>query len=136
ILTNTFKGDTYTAQMNASRAGRQVYCVITDKYGNKVTSNTVTLNMSGVTITTQPQSVTVANGKTATVTVKATGEGLTYKWYYKNKGETKFSYTASFTGNVYSVQMNSSRAGRQVYCVITDKYGSVVQTVTVTLNMI
>ena len=32
--------------MIPSKAGRQVWCVITDKYGNSVTTPTVTLNMA------------------------------------------------------------------------------------------
>ena len=133
-LTKTFTGNTYTLEMNTSRSGRQIYCVITDKFGNSVKTDVVTLTMK-VKINTQPVSVTVASGKTASVTVKATGEGLTYKWYYKSKGQTSFSLTTSFTGNTYSVQMNSSRAGRQVYCVVTDKYGNSVKSNVVTLNM-
>ena len=86
-------------------------------------------------ITTQPKSVSVASGATAKVTVQASGEGLTYKWYYKNKGDSTFTLTTAFKTNTYSVQMNASRAGRQIYCVITDRYGNTVQTVTVTLNM-
>ncbi len=133
-LTTTFKGNTYTAPMNSTRAGRQVYCVITDKYGNSVKTNTVTLGMK-VSVAKQPVSVTVANGATAKVTFTATGEGLTYKWYFKNKGDTKFTLTTTFTGNTYTAPMNSARAGRQVYCVITDKYGNTVQTNTVTIKM-
>ena len=77
-----------------------------------------------------------AKGKTATVTVKATGDGLTYQWYYKNASASKFSYTKTFAGNIYTVsKMDSVRNGRQVYCVITDKYGNSVQTNTVTLKM-
>ena len=132
-LTNSFKGDSYYIEMNGTRAGRQVYCVITDKYGNSVKTNTVTLGMA-VKITKQPTSVTVANGKTAKVTVSASGEGRTYKWYFKDKGSSKFYLTTSFTGSTYSVTMNNARAGRQVYCIITDKYGNSVKTNTVTLN--
>ena len=77
----------------------------------------------------------VANGKTATVKVAASGSGLTYKWYFKNKGDSKFSYTSSFKGSSYSVSMNASRHGRQVYCVVTDKYGNSVRSNTVTLRM-
>lgn len=40
---------------------------------------------NGVEITSQPKSITAAAGEVVTVSVKATGEGLTYKWYYKNK---------------------------------------------------
>jgi Pyruvate/2-oxoacid:ferredoxin oxidoreductase gamma subunit len=120
--------------MDSTRAGRQVYCVITDKYGNSVKTNTVTLGMA-VKITTQPTSVKVANGSTAKVTVKASGDGLTYKWYFKDKGATAFKHTATFTGNSYYTQMNADRAGRQIYCVVTDKYGNSAKTNTVTLGM-
>ena len=121
-------------KMTSSRNGRQLYCVITDKYGNSVKTDTVTLSIgNALEITAQPESVVVPNGKKASVTVNATGEGLTYKWYYKNKGASKFSYTSTFTGNKYSVTMSDSRDGRQIYCVITDKYGNSVKTDTVTL---
>ena len=58
----------------------------------------------------------------AVVIVEATGDGLTYEWYYKNAGASKFSKTTSFAGNTYSVEMNSSCDGRQIHCVITDQY--------------
>ena len=35
---------TYSAEMNESRDGRQIYCVITDMFGNTVKTNTVTLS--------------------------------------------------------------------------------------------
>ena len=135
-LTKTFTGNTYTAEMNATRDGRQIYCVVTDKYGNTVKTDVVTISMkSTLAITQQPQSVTVAKGQTAKVTFTATGEGLTYKWYYKNKGASAFSLTKTFTGNTYTAEMNATRDGRQIYCVVTDKYGNSVKTDVVTLNM-
>ena len=88
-----------------------------------------------VSITKQPKAVTVAEGKTAKVTFTASGSGLTYKWYYKNKGATKFSLTNTFKSNTYSVTMNSTRAGRQIYCVVTDKNGNTAKTNTVTIDM-
>ena len=124
----------YSVQMDSTRAGRQIYCVVTDKYGNSVKTETVTLGMA-VSITEQPVSVSAANGQMVSASVTATGDGLTYKWYYKNAGDTAFSYTATFKGNTYTTQMNSVRAGRQIYCVITDKYGNSVKTETVTINM-
>jgi len=139
FLTNSFTGDTYSVVMSSSRSGRQIYCVITDKYGNSVTTDTVTLRMeTGATelkIVKQPEDVTVAEGETATVTVEAQGDGLTYKWYYKNPKGDVFFLTNSFTGDTYSVVMNTSRSGRQIYCVITDQYGNSVTSDTVTLKM-
>ncbi len=32
--------------MVAAKNGREIYCVITDKYGNKVKTDTVTLNIA------------------------------------------------------------------------------------------
>ncbi|MBQ2253396.1 MAG: leucine-rich repeat protein, partial [Clostridia bacterium] len=133
-LTTAFKGNTYKVAMNAARSGRQVYCVITDKYGDECTSDIITLSMKA-RIKTQPKSVQAAKGKTAKVTVSAEGEGLTYKWYYKDKGSKKFARTTAFKGATYSVQMTAARSGRQVYCVVTDKYGNTVTTKIVTLSM-
>ena len=134
--TSSFTGNTYSITMNADRAGRQVYCVVTDKYGKTAKTNTVTLSMgSALKITKQPSSVTVAEGKTAKVSFTAEGEGLTYTWYYKNANMSSFTKTSTFKSNNYSATMDSSRNGRQVYCVVTDKYGNTAQTNTVTLSM-
>lgn len=134
--TSTYKSNYYSITMNASRSGRYVYCKVTDKYGNTVKSKTVSLKMAEpVTITQQPKSVRVAEGETASVTVTAKGDGLTYEWYYRNPDSTKYVKTTSFKGNTYSVTMNESRDGRYVYCKITDKYGKTVKSNTASLRM-
>ena len=134
--TSTFKGNSYSITMNEARDGRYVYCKVTDKYGNTVKSKTVSLNMqTPLKIVQQPTSVKVASGKTAKVTVKAQGDGLTYEWYFKSPGASKYTYTDSFKGNSYSITMNASRSGRYVYCKITDKYGNTVKTNTVSLKL-
>ena len=88
-----------------------------------------------VGITSQPKDVAAFKDKTAKVTFQALGDGLTYTWYYKNKGATTFTKTNSFTENYYSVKMNEERNGRQVYCVVEDAYGNTIQSDTVTLHM-
>ncbi len=125
----------YSVDMDSTRDGRRVYCIVKDKYGNTVQTNTVTISMTKqLTITKQPVSVTVASGKRATVTVTAEGEGLTYQWWIANKGYTKFSKSSTTTSS-YSVDMDSTRDGRRVYCIVKDKYGNTVQTNTVTISM-
>ncbi len=133
VYTSSFKGSSYYVTMNNTRAGRQVYCVITDKYGNKVQSKSVSLDKP-VAITKQPKNAIVSVGNQATITVKASGGGLTYRWYAKNPGSSKYVYTSSFKGNTYRVTMNGSRAGRRVYCRIYDRYGNSVQTKSVVLD--
>ncbi len=44
-------------------------------------SQTFTINVGPAVITSHPASVTIASGSTATLTVGATGSGLTYQWY-------------------------------------------------------
>jgi len=125
---------TYSTTMDASRAGRQVYCVITDQYGNSVRTNTVTLKMQ-LRITKQPASTVVNNGATAKTTVTAQGEGLKYQWYYTANGSSTTFMKSSYTTATYSTSMDGNKAGRRVYCVITDRYGNTVTTNTVTLGM-
>ena len=132
---SSVKTASYSTKMDSTVNGRQLYCVVKDKFGNTVQSNTATLKMAAaVKITKQPASVSVLKGEMAAAKVTATGDGLTYKWYYKNKGASKFTYTDGFKGNTYSIEMTDARDGRQVYCVISDKYGNSVQTKTVTLS--
>ena len=134
--TNSFKGNTYSVVMDASRAGRKVKCIVKDKYGNSVTTAAATLIMGNkVKITSQPTSVAVNKGETAKVTVGATGDGLTYTWYYLNKGESKYTKTDSFKGNTYAVTMTAARDGRKVICQVKDKYGNSIKTNAVTLLM-
>ena len=137
--TSTFKGNSYDMEMTSAKAGREIYCVITDAYGNSVTTDTVKLGLeearTELKITKQPVSMAVADGESVTVSFTAQGDGLTYKWYYKNKGASKFSVTTTFKSNSYNTTMNESRDGREVYCVVTDKYGNSIQTDTVTISI-
>lgn len=145
----------YSVTMTPARRWRQVYCVVTDIHGRSVRSDTVTLDMVPTTlaITAQPVSVSVDAGKTAQVSITAVGDGLTYQWYYVDDHESGYdrgvhvpnryasAYTdvghhkSSYTGSTYSITMTEERAGRRVYCVVTDAYGLSVQSETVTLGM-
>ena len=136
--TGTFNGPAYKAIMNNVRNGRQLYCVVTDKYGNTVITDTVTISVDvdvELALTGDLTDITVANGESFTATVEAVGVGLTYKWYYKNAGSANFVLTGTFTGNTYTTTMTAGRAGRQIYCVVTDAYGNTVTTSVITLAM-
>jgi hypothetical protein len=114
--------------------GRQIYCVIIDKYGNSVTTRTATLTKSvGLAIVKEPEDVEVSLGETAVVSVEATGAGLTYRWYLKNKKANKYS-KSSVTKSTYSVTMSDAVDGRSLYCVVKDQSGNKVLTRTVTLS--
>ncbi len=126
---------TYSYVMTSAKSGRTAYCIVTDKYGNSVKSDTVTFTMkSAIRITEQPADAKAASGKTVSTAVSATGDGLKYQWYICDPGFTSYS-KSSITGAAYSFVMTSAKSGRKAYCVITDKYGNTVRTNTVTLSL-
>ncbi len=129
------KTATYSVEMTAARANRELYCVITDANGNVAITDTVKLIpvvSTELKILTQPVDASASFGKTATVSVKAQGEGLKYQWYIKNAGSSTFSASSTKTAE-YSVEMTNARANRELYCVITDAFGNSVTTDTVKL---
>lgn len=130
---SSVKKATYSTAMSAASKNRTVYCVVKDKWGKTVQTKEAILR-EAVSITTQPKTVTVAKGKTAQVTVKASGDGLTYQWYYKNAGAAKYAKSSIKTAT-YKTTMTAARKNRTLYCVVTDKWGNTVKTVTVTLKM-
>ncbi len=76
-------------------------------------------------VKTQPKSVTVAKGKTAKFTVKATGTGLKYQWQYsKNNGKTWTKYTGK-TSATLSVKASATNNGNQYRCIVKNAAGSV-----------
>lgn len=125
---------TYSCKLNEKSAGRQVYCIVTDTYGNTAKSATATIYKE-LRITSQPSDVTVAEGQTAKVSFQAEGDGLTYTWYFKDVDDNGFKKASTFTGNTYSVKMSAARDGRWVYCVVTDAYGNALSTEMVRLRM-
>ena len=136
---SSIKTDTYSVKLIKSKIGREVYCVVTDRYGNTARTDTVTLNVDipegyELTVDAQPVDCTVKKGKTATATFEVSGDGLTYQWYGIDPGQTKF-WKSSIKSKTYSVALTAKKAGRQIYCVVTDKYGNSVTSDTVTLSI-
>ncbi len=133
FIKSSISGPLYSVVMNDARNGNQVYCVVADRYGNSIKSNTATISIKrDLQITAQPQSVTVPAGDTATVSVTAVGDGLTYAWYAKEAGATSFTLT-EVTAPSFSIAVDDSMSGMQLYCVVTDAYDATVRSNTVTL---
>lgn len=128
------KTNTYKLKISAANNDRKAYCVITDAYGNKTRSETVSLRMK-VSITSEPKTSKVKKNAYAKTTVKASGLGLRYVWYYKNAGSSKYVKDSSQKTNTYKVKMTSKVDGRKVICYVYDTYGNRVQTNAATLKM-
>ena len=132
---SSIKTATYTVVMTKARAGRELYCVVTDANGNSVTSDVVTLTRVAsvpLAITRQPVSATAYADEQISISLEAQGEGLKYQWYIKNKGSESFS-KSSIKTDTYTTIMNATRADREIYCVITDALGNTVTSDIVTL---
>ena len=114
-----------SATANESWNGMQVRCTVTDGSGSNVTSEvaTVTVNVS-FAITQHPQPVTAEIGDTVTFTVKASGNGLRYQWYFRKVGSMNWTKWEGHTTAVTSATANESWNGMKVMCIVTDASGS------------
>ena len=94
---------------------------VTTEDGSKTATCTVIVH-TATTITTQPQSVSVTEGQSATFSVTATGDNLRYQWqlYSGNSwsditGATDASYTIDRT--------TTAMSGNQYRCIVTGDGG-------------
>ena len=117
--------NTATLSISAATArnGYQYCCLITDANGAKIYSGAATLTVKPK-ITTQPADRSGYVGGTAKFTVKAAGDGLTYRWqYYTGSGWKNSSLTGYDTATL-SVAITAPRNGQQYRCVVTDRNGN------------
>ena len=116
-----------------SKAGTQK---VTVSYGGKSTSFEVTVkSKESLTITSQPKNVTAEKGKTAAFTVKASGSGLSYQWYYKKAGASGWSKWNGHTSATTTAVANDSWNGMKVYCVVKDSSGNTVSSNAATVKL-
>ncbi len=126
--------------LNRTRAGRSLYCVVTDKYGFTVKTVTVTMDFdvpegwTGPEIVADAESWTGATGEYPAITFTVDGEGVTYRWYWRNAGKTTWNVSSDKDDCYDSYPLTSARNGREVYCVATDKYGFSVTSRVVTMS--
>ena len=79
-------------------------------------------------ITNHPKNVTAPAGDTATFSVRAVGEQLTYRWQFRAPGTSTW-YNSGMTGAktaTLSVPATAARNGQQYRCVVTNGGGSVI----------
>ena len=88
------------------------------------------------TIDTQPASQTVTKGNTATFTVAATGENLSYQWQQSADNGTNWNNISGATSNSYTTNAATLEMNNYQYqCVVSNSAGSVTSnaaTLTVT----
>ena len=126
-----------TVPVIEKRNGQQYRCVVKDANGNEVISEVAVLTLGeAFQIVVQPESQTVVVGETATFTVEAEGDGLSYQWQYSKNGIYWFdSGMEGADTKSLTVEALAKRAGQQYRCVITDTNGSKVTSEVAVLNI-
>ena len=131
--------NTLTVQMLSYRLNQMYRCVITDAEGSEVASNAVKMILpeSTIEIITQPADFYGAVAEVAPLTVEATGEGLTYRWYYSNNGGEGWSesWSEGYNTPTLSPVLREYNSGRMFKCLITDVNGNTEWTDVVTVSV-
>ncbi len=134
---------TATLKVSATlkKSGYQYRCIVTNDRGS-ATSKAVKLTVKAVskpTITTQPKKASVNKGATATFTVKATGQNLSYQWQYRTSSSGTWK-NATATGNktaTLKVEATAKKNGYQYRCKVKNAAGTVTtNAVTLTVKTI
>ena len=127
-----------TCVPNASWDGIQLYCIVKDGAGNSVKSDVITITFATteLKITQQPTNQYIVLGKPVTVSIKASGTGLSYQWYFKKKGQTSFSVWSGRTHASETCTPNVSWDGIQLYCVVKDSSGASKTSSTITVSVL
>ncbi len=121
---------TITEAMN----GMRVRCAVTDSEGMTLFSNEAKLKVKGKTakILGQPSSDMYCNvGNTEILLVSAEGDGLKYQWQVLKPGANAWVNCSMNDGaktSSLSIAVKDSKNGWKYKCVITDKYGTTVET--------
>ncbi|MBO4838513.1 MAG: leucine-rich repeat domain-containing protein [Lachnospiraceae bacterium] len=118
------------------RNGYQYRCRIKDSAGNTVYTKTVTLKVLG--ITSNPSSVSVTAGKTATFKVSATN-AKSYLWQWRKSSSDSWSNCTSATQGyntaTLKVSAEAKRNGYQYRCRVKDAAGNTVYSKPATLTV-
>lgn len=109
--------------------------IIVEKGGN-LTGDPGGTVVSAPTIGTQPASQTVTKGNTATFSVAATGEKLSYQWQQStDNGQSWTDISGANAATYITAATTTSMNGYQYRCVVSNSAGSVTSNaVTLTVN--
>lgn len=124
--------DTYSCTLTKFRDGKEVYCEITDTFGNKVRTRSATLGLP-LEILRQPINSSAPMGQVARTTLKASGSGLRYRWFIRYKDDI-YWYSTSSVSPTYSCVIDERTKGSMLYCEITDVFGRKMKTNTVLIS--
>ena len=110
-----------------NRDGWKYRCIVTDEYGNSVTSDEATLNVQQSVLRpvflSQPNDYIGPVGTTAIFNVVVEGEDLTYQWQCCKGTSWTNATQASAQSATLRVSITENRNGWKYRCIVTDGSG-------------
>ena len=104
-------------------ASGEATITVTTEDGSKTATCTVIVH-TATTITTQPQSVSVTEGQSATFNVTASGDNLRYQWQI-NSGNGWSAITGATDASYTIDRTTTAMSGNQYHCIVTGDGGEV-----------
>ncbi len=125
-LGSSYRDATLSFTVKATQNNYLYRCEVKGDGFQPATSGTARLTVTPK-ITAQPKNYTGAVGDTVTMSVTATGAGLTYQWYIsKNSGSTWASLGTSYRKASFTFELTEARNGYAYRCKVTDANGTSV----------
>ena len=128
ISAESGKTSVYSLTTAARHDGYQYRCKVTNSVGSVYTSaRTLTVVTAAPVITRQPSNQTAAAKETATFSLKASGKGLSYQWYYRTSASGSWTAVSADSGKTasYSLSVLARHNGYQYRCQVNNALGSV-----------
>jgi hypothetical protein len=124
-----------TLEVNEQNLG-QYLCKVADGSGKTISTRLATLGMC-LEIVTNPQNFICGAGQMAAFIVEAHGENLKYRWQVSTDGGETWTETwlTGYNTECLYFTVNALRASKIYRCVITDRYGDTVETVSVSVTI-
>ncbi|MBR2549704.1 MAG: hypothetical protein IKE92_06785 [Clostridiales bacterium] len=123
--------------ISSDHNGKNYRCMIKDKFGKTIVSNAATVYVgTPLAITKQPANFTGSAGNTASFSVTAQGEGLTYQWQVYSNGTWANSGATGAKTSKISFTLSNNHNGKKYRCVIKDKSGRSVTSNAATVTVV
>ena len=106
---------------NTNMTENQYRCIITDSTGRSINSKVYTLKVRDqLAIISQPTAKTVYDYDVVTLSVRATGYDVTYRWQYKATGSNNWEYCDNGNGADYTFITAIAKSNYMYRCEVSD----------------
>ncbi|MBQ1555331.1 MAG: leucine-rich repeat protein, partial [Clostridia bacterium] len=118
----------YSTTLSTTNNGRFLRCIVTDQYGNSVTSQNASMKIAAtpLRIISQPEDTIANEGDRLTFTIRAQGNNITYKWQQSDDNCKTWRTLTDVTGNMLSTTLTRQNNHRCFQCILRDSHGNKV----------